>query len=543
VSPRIERFAPFVAGVVLAIPIVVARYPPMADLPLHEAMVSILRHFHDAEMFPPGLYAKNFGQPNQLFHLAAWGLSQFLPTDRACAIVVAIAVALIPIAAARLATHVGASRLAALLVVPLAIGWLFTWGLVANLIGLALVLAFLPTLDRLAETPTPANALRAVGACVVLYFGHYAMLSVYAIAAGIFALAQPLSVRKTALRLAPAGAVAVLVGVQLVAQRSLMSPAVLRIGTKYDSLLTKLMEVPYLTFKARDVVVRSTLFGLCVLTLVALFVVRARERTARTTDADAHPDADAKWRRVLHAYRFELLAAALFVLYFVLPHSVIGGTLVYHRYYAPAFAILAIVATPRDFSVRAARVVRWLPPTIAFATLLIAWPAFVDADRIYRDLDRLLPLVARGSAVAVLTLSDDAERDFNLGTSGGRVLATRGGRLHYDFTDTAHAPVVVPSDRRWNEPLLRISNDPLAFRPAHDLTRFRYVLVRSADDKLAALTTLALEPEARLVATSGAYYLFESTLDVVSPIAPDVPLPTPRPATLRKRMKDAAGTL
>src|SRR5947208_8079063 len=78
------RWAPYVAGVLLALPVLIAVYPPMSDLPFHEAGVSILRHFGDTEMFPPGLYFRNFGHPNQLFHLSAYALSFLMSTRMAC---------------------------------------------------------------------------------------------------------------------------------------------------------------------------------------------------------------------------------------------------------------------------------------------------------------------------------------------------------------------------------------------------------------------------------------------------------------------------
>jgi len=79
------RFAPsdvavWCSGALLAAPVLALRYPPMGDLPFHESLVALLRHFGDPAWSPPGLYRLNLGQPNQAFHLVAWALSLVAPT-------------------------------------------------------------------------------------------------------------------------------------------------------------------------------------------------------------------------------------------------------------------------------------------------------------------------------------------------------------------------------------------------------------------------------------------------------------------------------
>jgi hypothetical protein len=66
------------AGVVLALPSLIAFYPPLGDLPYHKAAIGILRRFGDPSMFPPGLYRRNLGEPNQLFHMVGWALSHLM---------------------------------------------------------------------------------------------------------------------------------------------------------------------------------------------------------------------------------------------------------------------------------------------------------------------------------------------------------------------------------------------------------------------------------------------------------------------------------
>ena len=51
---------------------------------------------------------------------------------------------------------------------------------------------------------------------------------------------------------------------------------------------------------------------------------------------------------------------------------------------------------------------------------------------------------------------------------------------------------------------------------------------------------MALQKEARFVASEGDWYLFESRLPLVPIDADDAPLPVPHPPTLRKELREVA---
>jgi hypothetical protein len=527
-----ERWAPYACGAVLAAPVLVARYPPMTDLPLHEALVGLLRHYGDPTMVPPGLYFLNLGEPNQLFHLSAWLLSLAVPTDLACKLVVAATMFAIPAGAARFAAHLGVSRLSAFVVAPIAIGWLFTWGLITNLIGIAALLFVLPWLDRAAQSPSPRRAAIASLGAVVLYFAHESMMIVYGGAALLFALCYPLRpAGKAALRLAPFGAAFLLAVVQARWQKHIVTPTVASVPTWFMPVATKLKRMPDMLLPSGDLLVKGLFAGLCLLAIILFLRVRAAERRIG-------PPLGGRRERA-QRYRFEIFAAACFLAYLVFPFTLNGATLVFERFFAPAFAVFAVVAAPRDASVRAARAARLLAPALPVATLLWSWPMFADADRCYRDLDRILPLIAKDSSIAAIDLGPvNHSRDFSLGPAFSRALATRGGRAHYAFTDSPIAPVMMRPEYQWNEELRRIGMNAWRFRPGHDFTRFRYLLLHTNDPKLALIATVALQPEGKPIAVEGEFVLFESTLPVAPLLSPDVPLPNPPPPTIRKRMKD-----
>jgi len=540
----IEVAAPWVAGLVLAAPALVAFYPPMTDLAFHEAAIGILRHFGDTAMFPPGLYRYNLGEPNQLFHMAGWALSYVVSTRWAVKLIVAAAVALVPVSAARFARHVGASPLAGLVVAPMALGWLFSWGLVANVIGLAALLATLPLLDRLAQDPTPRRALAAMGGALFLYFAHEAMLFVYGGAALGLALLHRGSPRQTALRISPMVGGAAIAVAQMRWQKRFMTPAVRGMPVFWHTPWHKLKRIPYLVMPAGDPFAHAAMFSLCLLALGTFLWLRTRERRASSPVPPAGATLRERPRAWILARRWEAFALACFVAYMAFPLTLGGATLVYQRWFPPAFAVLAVVLAPADLWVRSARVTRLAVGVLPLATLLVAWPSFADSSRQYRALEAIIAHVQPGSAVASVDLGPgDPSRNYSLGPAAGRVLAERGGRLVYAFTDSPVSPVVVARRYQWNESLVRVGFDSWAFRPAHDLKRFRYLLLRTTDPVRVWIATYALADEAEYVTEEGEWVLYRSRLPVAPLTSPDWPLEKPPPPSMREKLSDVARKL
>jgi hypothetical protein len=520
----------------LAAPVLVAYYPPMTDLPYHEAQIAILRYFNDPARFPPGLYQRNLGEPNQLFHIVGWGLSYLVSTRWTVKLLVAAAVLAIPVSAGNLARHVGSSPLAALVVAPMALGWLFSWGLVANLVGLAALLALLPALDRLGDEPTPRRAASAVAGALLLYFAHMAMMFLYAASALALAVLHPWSWRKSALRLSPLVAGVAITLAQARLHARLVTISERAVPTLWHPLLHKVTRVPYIIMPASDRAVTTSMAALCALVIGAFLWLRARERSAGTPPATAGGRVE-RIRRWVLAHRWGAFAVSGLLAYFAFPLTMHNATLIYQRWFPPAFAVLAIASAPRDLWSRAARAARIGAAALPVATLLVVWPSFADAGREYRTLDRVLPLIESGSAVAVLELGPaDPSRTYALAPSGGRVLAARGGRVAFDFSNSSIAPAVVASEYQWQGPLVRIGFDSWSFRPEHDLKLFRYVLARTADADMARIVMYALLEDARLVGADGDWLLFESRKPVVPLLSPSMKMEHPAPEQLRERV-------
>jgi hypothetical protein len=534
---RAEQLAPWFVGALFAAPILVARYPPMVDLPHHEASIGLLRHWADPVFAPKGVYFLNLGHSNQLFSLLVFAVSLAFPIAMASKIVVAAAMVALPLATARFADHVGASRwTVALVAAPIGFGWLFFWGLVQNIVGLVALLALLPSIDRFAAEPT---ARRAAGVCagmVLLHFAHQAMQLVACGSLLVCCVGSPAAVnaRTLVLRAAPLLFSLALVYAATRYAWRYAGPRNVRMPLfTFDDVGKKVTSASAVLFGGYEPWVRNSLLALA-LAPVAVFAA-GRPRPG--------PVVETIWQR-LHAWRFEAIACALVLVYVVAPINVRSTTLVYHRFLPPAWALLAVccAARPGRPPEPLARLTPLMCAVLPVASMLAGWPAFADSHRMYSDLEVVMNAMEPGSTVAAINLGPDPDnRLWNPIAAMGHVVAEHGGRALFDYTQSPISPIAQRPEKEWANVTDRMSRDPLSFRPAWDFTRFRYLLLVTRDKPLGVWVTMALRKEARFVTAEGDWYLFESLLPRVPIDADDAPLPEPRPPTLRKLLRDVAG--
>jgi hypothetical protein len=531
-----ERRLPWIAGAFLAVPILIVRYPPMGDLPMHEALVAIMRHRNDPAWAPPGMYRLVVPQANQLFHVLAYALSFAMPTDVACKVLVAAAVASAPPAMARLLGRLRLSRLPSLLVGPIAYGWMFHWGLVANLLGFTLFLFFLPELERLAVRPSRRAALASVVGAAVLFFAHQAAALFYAIVAGYFGVVRPGAIQRRAVRMAPCGALLVLSLAQWQIGRALRGANMESIANNHGLGVTERLEgLPGAVFGGIGSGRLAILGGAWIAAVIATVIANLAANAGR-------PPRRLALRVALWRYRYAVLSACFFFLYLVFPMALGGTTLLAHRFLPAAFACLVVACAPRASRVfRAARAVRMaafvLPVALVPILLGVEKKSFAESDRRFRDLDDVLARIPNNVAVAQLDLSPTrVGLVAPVPGAASRVQAEHGGRMLFQMTDMPPNPVYMPRALQWNEPMLRMARAPYALLPSYDAGRFSYLLVHSVTPQYRSLITQALKPEEELVASKGEWDLYRSTVSVVTVDAPDRPMPSPPPETLADRV-------
>ncbi len=525
---RAERWAPLITGLALALPTLLAHNLPMSDLPMHESVVGILRHWGDTEYFPDGLYRLNFGHPNQLFHLASALLSFAVGTTWGCKLVIAITQVLILVTGARLADYMGRSRWAALLLAPLALGFTFYWGLVANLLGFATFFAALPLIDRAAKEPNSRSLAKVLGMFVLLFLAHESVFVTAIGFAGLLAIAYPLERRLTPLRLVPVVFGVAVVGGHLVYQARFFPPNKVEHATFYAPLWDKLRQLPADLFGSHDVEARGMLFGLAATAVVALLVARVRSREplpARTGGIVS------RIQSLLFHYRFEATAAVFVVAYAAAPLVWNTATLIHARFLGPAWALIALTAGPKGDS---PRITKLCAVVVPLGILLLAWPQFVDSHTSYTNLDRIIARIPKGSSVAMAAIDKPQARTrvYSASVGAARTVADRGGRFSLSLTPSPISPVQILPEYRWNELDRRLLlSSSTSIMPSFDLDRFGWVIAQSRDPATRSLIVIAFKPDAELVAIEGEWILLRSTHPQAPLKSPDTPPPPPEKAS------------
>jgi hypothetical protein len=530
---RLERIVPWIAGAVIALPVLVARYPPMADLPAHEAAVGLLRHWGDARFAPSSVYQLSLGQPNQFLYFVILVLAYVVSVSTASKLVVAATLLLLPVSAARFADHLGVTRWTALLVAPIGLGWLFFLGLLANLMGLVAYLAALPVLDRFVLAPTARRFVQVAVTIVILHFVHGLIAGAAAVTLVVLTLCAWGGWRANLVRVAPA---------LLVALLALFSRALAwRTGGAHEDrsvtistpFLHRLVDAPGVLF-AGDRWASGGIFALAVIPLILFALERWRAN-------DGAPIQRGTARA--HAIRFEIVGAIFVGLYFAAPMDLDWTNLIYPRFLSLAWCVLSVAAAARGGVGSSWRWPRIVASILPVAPVMMFWPEFVASDRTYRDLDAVIGRMEEGSSYAVLELGPSDDPLFSPVTSNGHIVAALGGRSLFDYTRSPVSPVVQRPLVRWTEVFERLDHHAYRFVPEHDLQLFRYVVLHTTDPGLGELARLAMEPEARLVFRQGELTLLESTLPRVPLDAPDDPFPLPHPASLDERAVATAKSL
>jgi len=527
----LERAVPFVAALAIVWPLAAYRYAACADLPFHEEIVAAMRYHADPSHYPPGYFVWRLGMPNQLFYYLAYSLTFVVSAHVACAVVLGASVAGIPLAAANLANHLGKTRWVAMAVAPIAIGFLFRCGFVGNVLGLALFLWLLPLFDRFAAKPTAAGAASAVLALLLLDLAHESAMTFGMLAVVVLSIGRRLRASEIALRALPLAIAFTAFVVAHVMGMAMGGPVIRRLPHivftptwQKNAELAKSILGTY----AEEHMGPPTYAFVATLALLAWDALRTRDRTGTRR---------AGWGARVAEYRFVALGALLVWVYYLMPWEVDGAMWINQRYLSPGVAILAVAIAPR--SKRGPSIVTRAASLAAVGTALaLALPSFATTSAALSELDALIPLVAKGSAVGNVEVFTPHPYTYvlSVGAAVTRVTAARGGRTTSSFLlDSPIPPLVVAPKYRWDD--LEVNHQGMALRPQYDFRELRYFIawlrLASVDD---APLTAALAPDARFVARSGSWVLYESTHDVASIASPELPVPAGA-ETLADRLK------
>ncbi len=527
-TQRFEARAPWIAAALVSLPVALSRQPPSTDLAHFEMLLSAMAHHGDAVRFPGALYRLDLGNANQLVFALAWPFAKVFSAAIVVRVALAALVAALPIAAARIADHHGRSRLSAALAASLALGFGFRWGLLAYLLGVALFLLAWPSLDDFARAPTPARAARASLWCAALATAHLSTTFFVAPALVILAAGTRFELRKTALRLAP---LTVTLAITALGARRFDGRASTAFRASREmvfGLEGRVIQAPFGLLGIRG----PAAYAPFVLAVVATaFLARdARGAAALTDDGAPAPP----WQRLVRAHRLALLSLALFAQWAAWPTTWHGAGLLHLRFLTPAavFGLLAL-APPRGRGGRLSSVASLASPA---AVVLALAPLFIESSDGFRALDRLIPSIARGSAVVELNFTEAPGSLSLFNHAHAHVVAVKGGRSDQSFAALPQYPVAFAPGAAWPMTAERLI-EPLNFAPSVDFRRFRYALVRLPEAEMLRPLAGAMAPWGTLVASCERWSLFESRLPVSPPTAPEEALSTPPRPTLSQLLR------
>jgi hypothetical protein len=506
----------------------------MSDLPLHEGVVGLLRHFGDPAFFDAGLYQLNLGHPNQLFHLVSFAVSFAVGTRWAVKLVIAATQIAILEFGARAADHLGRSRSGALLLAPLALGFTYYWGLVANLIGLALFFAALPLIDRVCVAPTARGLAKVGGVLLLLFFAHESALVMALCFVLLLVVAHPFSPRATALRASILAASGVLLAAYTAWNRSKFTGGQIVVPPSFPPFREKAWFLPAQLYGSHDAETRALLFALGMAGLLSLLVGRLRAREPLPDRTLLGPLA--KVQALLLHYRWEAAGVGFLVAYFISPATADGATMVYERFIGPAWGLFALTVAPRG---RATRLASFAPAGVPLGILVLSWPQFVDSDRTYKNLVALQAEIPQNSSVALASVDRAVyhTRIYSASTGPARTIADRGGRTNVALVMSPISPVQIRREWRWDELDRRVVfSGSRALTPGHDLKRFGWVIAQSRDPETRDVIIEAFKPDAELVDVKGEWLLLRSTHEQMPMRSRDVP-PGRGESTILQRVK------
>lgn len=198
-----ERVA-FVAVCLLAACVVwIPARPPMVDLPQHAAQIAMLLRWGDATFHDQDLFELNLFTPYLFAYGLTWLLAHVVSVLDAIRLVTALGAAGFPLAFAGLRREVGGDPRWDWLVIPLAYGFAWWWGLLSFTVGAPLALVALLYVLRYQRDPSLERGAWLAVVCAALFFVHV-LLTVWVCAIGVaWCLVYATSWRDAAQRSAP----------------------------------------------------------------------------------------------------------------------------------------------------------------------------------------------------------------------------------------------------------------------------------------------------------------------------------------------------
>jgi hypothetical protein len=194
------------ASLLATVPVWLATYPPMVDLPQHAAQIALLRNLHDPSFRFADLFWVNWFTPYLFGYMLVYELTPLLGIVAACKFVVAVALAAVPLSTSVLMRETGAPRYWALLTIPAIYGFSYHWGFLNFLVATPIGLLFLALVIAHTRKPTLRSTAWVALFSLLLFFSHALIYFFFGVIACVYALLETGKLRRAALAVSPVAA-------------------------------------------------------------------------------------------------------------------------------------------------------------------------------------------------------------------------------------------------------------------------------------------------------------------------------------------------
>jgi hypothetical protein len=484
-GPRVsfEEAAFGLLALASAVPLFVAEYIPLQDLPQHAAAVRVLTDYSDSalrfrELFELRLLSTPYWSVYALSSLLSFGFGPLV----ALKLVLAASLVALPYTLRALLRELGKPGAYALLALPLAYNSQLALGFLNFVAGLPLMLLGLSLAARSVASQSKAAARWLSLVACVTFFSHVVPFVV--LAGGCFVFAAGRDLRQVAARLLPLVPAALAASIWLTAQPS--GRLVLGLASERERARasfvdfgTALGELPlWLTDIYRDGSGRWPLLALSLLVLaicVASFCGKGRVFGLRPDAARAATRATESLRR-----RLLLLLVLLVPAYFLLPA---GYDWIWplNARLPIVIALLGIAALPA-LGRRGSAAVGLAAAALAFGALALSTRAFRATSAEYAGLARALAQIPPGRAVVGLIFRPTSAvlRFAPHLHAAAWYQAERGGAVVFSFADFPQSPFGFRADAARPRLPPRWEWQPERVDTTRDLGWFDFVLSRGA---------------------------------------------------------------
>ncbi|MCU1278101.1 MAG: hypothetical protein JWM53_1647 [bacterium] len=425
-----------VSAIATVLPIWIARYLPLLDLPNHLTAVAVW-HYHDdpnwdfARFYDLNLVPLPYWAHYYTVHLLTYVTRSVETANKIFLTGYAVA---LPAGALLLARRFGRSPWLALFAFPLVWNFNLGDGFIAYCAGFAAVPLALVVVDRHAVAPTWERALAVVAAGTLTYFFHLLAYALFLVCAGLVVLAQrrALAPKLLAARALPVLSCAAIGAWALRRANDMNFHRVTGVGRQlvYDPLSERLAQIPDRLINFLPGRVDELVLIVAVACWLALAVTAARTRCDDDRDGRALPP---------HVWGPELCLAGALALYLLSPRSMqrpfywhmINGRFVVAIALFAALTLRGAIAGWR----------RLLLAPVVVATVIYAIAlcgAFREFNRHAAGFDEVVAQIPRGKQVLTLILRPMGDSTVNVSAFNqwpSYVQLRHGGYNFYNFAE------------------------------------------------------------------------------------------------------------